>query len=332
MAKPLRLHFISIDPEIEDEKNYYIQSIAEIPDCLEPCEDPAEADWIAITDFSETFQFGLVHKIKAVTDHPEKSIIITECDQPVEILPGLYSSGLRSCSISRFIDGWHYPWLNQRFPNQQIQLSDDDEILEKAYLATFLGYPSHIIRLRLAKTFGKYPDMDITVTKDYHHFEENDDLESENAQKRYVSMIRKSHFSVCPRGRGPSSMRLFDSMRFGVAPVVISDEWIKPSFVDWDSCSLHVKERHLPELHKILIEHKNQSLEMGRNARTVYKKYFSDRCLAVTLRNALDQMTLSLTTPPNLSPSFILKTRIKRILAFKTAFYKAVIYNRLNRI
>lgn len=332
MPKPLKLHFINVDPDIEDEKNYYIQSVDSQSEYLVSCDDPEEADWILITDFSEPYQFGLVHKLKVVSDYPEKSIIVTECDQPIEILPGLYSSGLSSCRIGRFIDGWHYPWLNRRFPNQQIQISNDEAISQKDFLATFLGYPSHIIRLRLVKLFGSYPDMDITVTKDYHHFEENDDLDSETAQKRYVNMIRKSHFSICPRGRGPSSMRLFDSMRFGVAPVIISDEWVKPSFVDWDACSLRIKEKHLSELHHILEEHKEDSLEMGRNARTIYENYFADECLPKTLRSALDQMTLSLTTPPNVSPLFVLITRLKRLVSFKTAFYKAVLYNRINRI
>ena len=123
MPKPLKLHFINITPATEDEKNYYIESVDGTSEYLLACDDPEVADWILLTDFSEPHQFGQVHKIKAVNDYPEKAIIVTECDQPIEILPGLYSSGLSSCSMSRFIDGWHYPWLNRRFPNQQIQIS-----------------------------------------------------------------------------------------------------------------------------------------------------------------------------------------------------------------
>ena len=126
-------------------------------------------------------------------------------------------------------------------------------------------------------------------------------------------------------------MRLFDSMRFGVAPVIISDEWVQPSFVDWDSCSLRVEERHLPELHKILLENKDRSKEMGENARMVYEGNFGEESLPKSLRSSLDQLEISLVTPPKISPWFIRRTRLSRLISFKSAFYKAVLFNRLNK-
>jgi hypothetical protein len=331
MSNPLRLHFVSIDSATHDERDFYNQSLTTSNQDVVVCDKPADADWILLTDFSVPEQFGLVRKHPTVIEFPRKSIIVTECDQPVEILPGRYSSGLHSCSISPFVDGWYYPYLNERFPNQQILLSQDTSPVEKNHLAAFLGYPSHIIRHRLATMFAHYPDMDIIVTKGYHHFEENDDLDSEAAQKLYVDALQKSHFSICPRGRGPSTMRLFDSMRFGVPPVIISDEWTQPSLVDWESCSLRIKEKHLGELHKILLQHKDSSREMGQNAKKIFQQHFAAECLGKTLRNALDHLSNSLASPPDLSSWFIFRTRVSRHIVFKTAFYKAVLYNRIHK-
>ena len=332
MANPLKLHFVSINAGVDVEKEFYLGAIATHPDELIACSDPAEADFVILTDFSEHEHFGRVQDCPEVMEYPEKSIIISECDQPVEILPGFYSSGIQSSRLRNFMEGWHFPFLNVRFPNRQIQLSTQEGSRERDFLGSFIGYPSHTLRLKLAKKFGHFPDMSIKVSKEYHHFEMNMDMESETPQKRYVDMLRNSHFSLCPRGRGPSSMRLYDSMRFGVVPVIISDAWVKPSFVDWDSCSLQVKEKHLKELHKILLEHEPYSNEMGKTAKSVYQNYFADECLVGTLKRTLEQMKLSLQSPPKISPSFVLRSRMSRFIAFKTAFYKAVLYNRLHNI
>ncbi len=38
-----------------------------------------------------------------------------------------------------------------------------------------------------------------------------------------------------PRGIGASSVRIFEAMRAGRAPVIISDDWIVPPVGDWGS-------------------------------------------------------------------------------------------------
>ncbi len=43
----------------------------------------------------------------------------------------------------------------------------------------------------------------------------------------YVTELKNSVFSLCPRGNGPSSMRLFESMLLGAIPVRL-DDWTKP--------------------------------------------------------------------------------------------------------
>ena len=330
MDNPLKLYFISINPENEVEKEFYITTIANLPDRFRVCGRPSEADLLILTGFSKQEHFGLIHKLPEVAKYQEKTIIISEWDHPVELLPGFYSSGSQSSALRDVMDGWHFPFLNERFPNQNLQLSNQESQNKRNFLASFLGYPSHIIRIQLAKLFGQFPDMSIQVTKDYHHFEMNKDLAAKTRQQRYAELFRNSQFSLCPRGRGPSSMRLYDSMRFGVVPVVISDEWVRPSFVDWESCSIQVKEKHLKHLHEILIEHQGDCEKMGQAARAVYENHFAEDRLAITLESALRQLMSALKTHKKTTPWFALRTRLSRCITFKAVFYKAVIYNRLN--
>ena len=50
---------------------------------------------------------------------------------------------------------------------------------------------------------------------------------------------------LCPRGQGTSSIRLFEAMRMGIAPVIISDKWIGPKGPEWESFAVFVKEKDI---------------------------------------------------------------------------------------
>ncbi|MEM9258358.1 MAG: exostosin family protein, partial [Bacteroidota bacterium] len=82
-------------------------------------------------------------------------------------------------------------------------------------------------------------------------------------------------FIACPRGVGASSMRIFESMRAGRAPVIISDAWEPPPFIDWASCSLRIPESEVATLPIILREHADKAISMGLKARQEWEKVFS---------------------------------------------------------
>lgn len=44
---------------------------------------------------------------------------------------------------------------------------------------------------------------------------------------KYVEMIRRSYFTICPRGYGKTSFRMYEAIQLGTIPVYISDEaWL----------------------------------------------------------------------------------------------------------
>jgi hypothetical protein len=95
-------------------------------------------------------------------------------------------------------------------------------------------------------------------------------------QKYYCEMLLRSKFSLCPRGSGPSSIRLFESMQLGVAPVIISDVWRPPRGPRFHEFSITIKEKHVGELERIVRSYESSYREMGALARTAFKDYFSD--------------------------------------------------------
>ena len=54
-------------------------------------------------------------------------------------------------------------------------------------------------------------------------------------KKRYAATLQRSKFVLCPRGGGPASFRLFETMASGRAPVILSDEWTPPAGPCWEN-------------------------------------------------------------------------------------------------
>ena len=94
-------------------------------------------------------------------------------------------------------------------------------------------------------------------------------------EQEYVDVMNKSSFILAPRGFGPCSYRLFESMQLARPPVIISDAWVEIAEVDWKQCSIRIKESDIRHIPAILNERKDEAVEMGRLARENWEKYFS---------------------------------------------------------
>ena len=144
---------------------------------------------------------------------------------------------------------------------------------EKKYLCCFTGKSNIPLRSRIFSTLkneSKYFLKDTMHT--YRHFDGRRDV---NEQEPYVRLIRESEFSICPRGKGASSIRLFESMRLGTAPIIIGDTWTAPLGPDWDSFSFRVKESEINTIPDLIETNRHRHKEMGLLARRAYENHFS---------------------------------------------------------
>ena len=189
---------------------------------------------------------------------------------------GIYESGINSFLLrNRIQSGCYVP----RSFNPEIEkiLRDEksNESSGKTYLFSFIGRNSHQIRNKLFSMKFSREDVHIENSSDFNVW----DSKIDNAHWRfryYKDVLLKSKFSLCPRGYGPGSIRLFESMSLGVSPVIISDEWTLPHGPDWESFSIIIKSRDLVRLESIISEYEESYAMMGKEAEKAYKKYFSD--------------------------------------------------------
>ncbi|WP_041226050.1 exostosin domain-containing protein [Crinalium epipsammum] len=97
---------------------------------------------------------------------------------------------------------------------------------------------------------------------------------TENEVIDYRDEILNSFFVLCPRGLGCSTYRLFEAMASARCPVIISDDWVPIEEIDWEKCSVIVKESELETIPQILETKLDHALVMGKKAREAWGRYF----------------------------------------------------------
>jgi hypothetical protein len=93
-------------------------------------------------------------------------------------------------------------------------------------------------------------------------------------QTQFVNLLQNTKFSLCPRGVGTNSWRLYESMAMGRAPVILSDHWVAPKEIAWEDFSIRIAERDYKIIPEILEEHEHRAQELGLKARQTWEHHF----------------------------------------------------------
>lgn len=130
----------------------------------------------------------------------------------------------------------------------ELATSSPKPMPERSYLASFRGaFWTHPCRQALAKHLrGNAFLIQDTGAWHFQHAQQTQQISA----SEYKSLLSNSKFTLCPRGTGPSSVRLWEAFAFGSIPVVIADsaELALSDILDWDSFVLRVRESELSTL------------------------------------------------------------------------------------
>jgi hypothetical protein len=233
------------------------------------------------TDLLKTFRPGDLRRTYVFSQH----------DVPMPWAPGMYAS-LPASRARRGFTGGFYVAHHHREPGG---IGDDLEAArdcEPDILWSFVGTLSNApIRRRFAEINdpgGLVRDTQYFSDVIRWHWGETYRAEGREAFASYAESLGRSAFVLCPRGRGPGSIRLFEALQVGRCPVIISDEWLPPPFVDWSSCTIRVPEARVQELPAILRERHDEAARLGREAREVWERFFApEHQLRTIIRAAL---------------------------------------------
>jgi hypothetical protein len=242
--------------------------------------DPVEADIILFAERrDEGPYYEFVRRDRCYQKFHEKCLVFSTTDFPTPLLPGIYPSiprqfhdPRRTCSgffiadidVSRYAAAPERPQWLASFVGSAFTDPVRQRIMELNH---------HAFLLQDTEGLCKIAERDGNTNTMEHY------------RALFVRHALNSKFILCPRGFGSSSIRLFEVMKMGRAPVIISDDWVEPSGPDWQSFSLRVKERDVSHLPEILREHENQAPELGRRAKLAFERWFSIQSSFDTVAN-----------------------------------------------
>ena len=160
--------------------------------------------------------------------------------------------------------------------------------LEKKYIASYIGRPTHKIRTKLEDRITsneKFYIKNITSM--------NSSISKENLEL-FEKLIKESYFSICPRGYGPTSFRLYESIQMGTVPIYISDKFFLPyiEFLDWSEFAILLKSRKISSLPRKL----NNLIESGEYFRLkdssdkVSEKYFNFLYMSKYIKSIVEKL------------------------------------------
>lgn len=232
--------------------------------------DPATADVIVFVENCDTTRhYWAVRRHPVYRAHRDRCFLLSRNDFPVPFLPGIYPSiERRWYDPSRTRSGFYLDVFDKDF----VRPAPADQ--PRPYLYSFIGQlATDPIRSALAEL--DHPDQFIFDTSSYWPYADLPDETRQALETQYTDVAAQSRFVLCPRGRGASSIRLFEMMRMGRAPVIISDDWVPPVGPDWASFSIRVPEGNIDRLPSLLAARADEAVAMGRAARAAWTDWFA---------------------------------------------------------
>lgn len=237
-------------------------------------DDPEKADLIL---FGEMGTCGQLAEMVRAHPHyrrfPEKCFVFDSGDAILPSMPGIYASLSKDqYRLGYTRTGFYLYLIENAFITHRPCLGNEP------YLASFVGSTrTHPVRKKLFE-LGR-GDIYVRDTSSYGQRITFHGSPAERAGfwAEYADSIAGAKFSLCPRGCGTGSIRLFESMKLGRACVILSDDWQPNDGVDWSEFAIIVPEKEVHRIPEILDQYEHRAPEMGACARRAWEERFSEQ-------------------------------------------------------
>jgi hypothetical protein len=223
---------------------------------------PEDADLILFVETSTCAgpYFQSVRRHPVFKQLHERCFVYCATDLIVPVVPGIFPSISRRDYLRAWSRAGGYVGVRER-PGLEFEPRRDP-----TRLFSFVGSSAtHPVRRRLMEL--SHPDALLVDTS-------RPGETTPGGESGYRDAMLDSAFVLCPRGGGPATFRLMETLMMGRAPVILSDEWCAPTGPDWDEFSLRVPEREAEAVPALLEANASRAAEMGRKARQAWLDWF----------------------------------------------------------
>jgi hypothetical protein len=277
------IFLLSASPD-DDRSDFNLAPLLEMQECAAVdrygvhslTDDPKRAGLIIFVEFyGGGWYFERVRQHALVRQYREKCFLC--CSNPfvIPFLPGVYTGIEKRWASARTRPGFYLGRTKNMFTTYTPASPD------LPYLFSFMGAVRNapvrqkLASLRHARSFFQ------NTTEDFDRVlhQTMDRRERLDYDRRYAELIKASKFILCPRGLSSSSVRLFETMRMGRVPVILSDDWIAPSGPLWKEFAIRIPEKDVGRIPELLEKREPAALAMGERARKEWEDWFSDEVL-----------------------------------------------------
>lgn len=233
--------------------------------------DPVQADLILFVDARHEhgdWRFKAIRNHPLTKNYPQKCFVYNETDQPWCFMPGIYVSMPKRWFNSRRMVAWSYIGLmNPHIENNEEEKPD--------LLFSFIGRRCVTVREKVLDL--RHRNAVIEDSSEYNFFgsAKHSAEQMERRRIEYSTLLRRSKFVICPRGSGPASFRLFETLAAGRVPVIVSDEWVEPKGPDWETCSVRVPEADVAKIPQLLEQRNSEWAQLAKAATGVWENWFA---------------------------------------------------------
>ncbi len=278
-----RVLLLSSTPE-DDQTEFNLAPLHELQECAaldrfgihSVASDPNGADLIVFVEFyGGGWYFERVRQHALVRQHREKCFLFCANPFVIPFLPGIYAGVEKRWASARTRPGFYLGRTKNKFTDYTAATRD------LPYLFSFMGSVRNAPIRRQLGTLSHSRSFFQNTTADFDRIllRKMDRRERLDYDRRYAELTKASKFILCPRGVSASSIRLFETMRMGRVPVILSDDWVPPLGPRWDEFAIQVRERDFLGIPRLLEEREAEAVEMGELARKEWEEWFSDEVL-----------------------------------------------------
>ena len=188
-------------------------------------------------------------------------VVCTHDDAPSENLPldtVVFAAGGNARKIDYAVPLTCGPHINVQDPVRTV-------------FCSFVGSVTHPLRERALRTLYQKPGVMIDAT------EWQESVQPDRA-KTFKNIAQNSIFSLCPRGYGATSYRLYESIQLGAIPIYISDRQLLPwnDELDWSEFCVIVGPQEIDSLYdKITSMTGTQVRKMQDRLINIWDSHFS---------------------------------------------------------
>ena len=258
----------------------------------EVCDDPAAADALVFTEchLIDDWRLRPIFRSSLFRRYPEKAFVYNERDLPWCALPGVYVSMPRHTFDPVRQRSFAYYAVEEPYRKLGVARAPS---ADPDLLFSLVASPTHRSRSVL---FALRHPRAVVESVDAFAFFDPGSRDFDARRRHFAETLYRSKFVLCPRGRGSSSIRLYEALAAGRVPVILSDAWVPPAGPAWDRISVRWPERRVDGLIEHLEELEPRAAAMGLEARAAFEAWFAPD---MTFHRIVDLLEECRAVPPH---------------------------------